>query len=175
MNPEQSFGWQNQLLQGDCQKLLPQLPDRCVDLIVTSPPYADQRKDTYGGVRPNEYVEWFLPIAAQLHRVLKTHRVGHPEHKGAGGEGKLTDSGRRRIDREWSQFAPLTTIAEFETKTGDFPEGIVIVITRDDIQEVARERLGRELATEELKRVERLLDWNQAVEHAIHEALDVRQ
>jgi|GEM_PF-2626402 DNA modification methylase len=48
----------NQILQGDCRELLPQLPDECVDLIVTSPPYADQRKHVYGGVHPDEYVEW---------------------------------------------------------------------------------------------------------------------
>ena len=63
--------WQDQILEGDCRELLPGLPDKCIDLIVTSPPYADQRKHTYGGVHPSQYVEWFLPIAAQLRRVLK--------------------------------------------------------------------------------------------------------
>lgn len=61
----------SQILRGDCRDLLPTLPDECVDLIVTSPPYADQRRDTYGGVHPDEYVEWFLPIGAELKRVLK--------------------------------------------------------------------------------------------------------
>jgi len=42
-----------------------------VDLIVTSPPYSDQRKTTYGGVHPDKYVEWFLPISDELKRVLK--------------------------------------------------------------------------------------------------------
>ena len=40
----------NTFHQGDCLEVLPTLPDACVDLIVTSPPYADSRKDTYGGV-----------------------------------------------------------------------------------------------------------------------------
>lgn len=31
--------------------------------VVTSPPYAEQRKDTYGGVPPDKYVEWWEPIA----------------------------------------------------------------------------------------------------------------
>jgi site-specific DNA-methyltransferase (adenine-specific)/site-specific DNA-methyltransferase (cytosine-N4-specific) len=61
----------SQLLKGDCRDILPTLPDECVDLIITSPPYADQRKQTYGGVNPDEYVDWFLPIAAELKRVLK--------------------------------------------------------------------------------------------------------
>src|SRR5512143_2274831 len=56
---------------GDCREILPSLPDSCIDLVVTSPPYADRRKSTYGGITPEEYVEWFLPIADQLFRVLK--------------------------------------------------------------------------------------------------------
>ncbi|MDR0415378.1 MAG: site-specific DNA-methyltransferase [Prevotellaceae bacterium] len=59
------------LYLGDSKEQLKQLPDNSVDLIVTSPPYADQRKSTYGGVHPDRYVAWFLPISAQLLRVLK--------------------------------------------------------------------------------------------------------
>ena len=47
------------------------LPDNSVDLIFTSPPYADQRKNTYRGIHPDKYVEWFLPISGELLRVLK--------------------------------------------------------------------------------------------------------
>jgi DNA modification methylase len=50
---------------------LKELPDNSVDLIFTSPPYADQRKSTYGGIQPNKYVDWFLPITDELLRVLK--------------------------------------------------------------------------------------------------------
>ena len=64
--------WQTQLFEGDCLDILPTLETSSVDLIVTSPPYADQRKDTYGGIHPDKYVEWFLPMAAELKRVLKT-------------------------------------------------------------------------------------------------------
>jgi site-specific DNA-methyltransferase (adenine-specific) len=42
-----------------------------VDLIVTSPPYAMQRKDTYGGVAVSEYVNWFLDISEGMGRCLK--------------------------------------------------------------------------------------------------------
>ncbi|NTW54374.1 MAG: site-specific DNA-methyltransferase [Chlorobaculum sp.] len=59
------------ILLGDCKKVLKTLPDDSVDLVFTSPPYADQRKKTYGGIHPDEYVEWFLPISAELKRVLK--------------------------------------------------------------------------------------------------------
>lgn len=59
------------LYLGDCLDVLPTLPNECVNLIVTSPPYADRRKNSYGGLHPDKYVEWFLPISAQLKRVLK--------------------------------------------------------------------------------------------------------
>ena len=63
--------WQDRLVLGDCLDVLRQLPDNTADLIVTSPPYADSRKNTYGGIHPDKYVEWFLPIADELRRVLK--------------------------------------------------------------------------------------------------------
>lgn len=59
------------LLHGDAASVLGEMENESVDLIVTSPPYADQRKHTYGGVAPDEYVGWFLPIAGELLRVLK--------------------------------------------------------------------------------------------------------
>lgn len=59
------------LYLGDSKEQLKLLRDDSVDLIVTSPPYADQRKNTYGGIRPDKYVGWFLPISEQLLRVLK--------------------------------------------------------------------------------------------------------
>ncbi len=56
---------------GDCKEELKIVPTDSVDLIFTSPPYADQRKKTYGGIHPDRYVQWFLPISEQLLRVLK--------------------------------------------------------------------------------------------------------
>ena len=61
----------NKIFHGDCEEVLQKLPDNCVDLIFTSPPYADQRQKTYGGVSPDHYVDWFLPKADQFMRVLK--------------------------------------------------------------------------------------------------------
>jgi len=51
--------------------VLKEFPDNFFDLIVTSPPYADSRTKTYGGVKPNKYVEWFLPRSEQFLRVIK--------------------------------------------------------------------------------------------------------
>jgi site-specific DNA-methyltransferase (adenine-specific) len=51
---------------------LKSLKDKSIDLCVTSPPYSDIRK-SYQGVAPKEYTQWFLPIATQILRVLKTN------------------------------------------------------------------------------------------------------
>jgi DNA modification methylase len=61
----------NKIIQGDCGEVLKNIPDNSVDLIFTSPPYADQRKEIYGGIKPDEYVFWFLPKTEQFLRVLK--------------------------------------------------------------------------------------------------------
>lgn len=61
----------HELHLGDCQRVLQSIPDNSVDLIFTSPPYADQRKSTYGGVAADEYVAWFLPRCKEMMRVLK--------------------------------------------------------------------------------------------------------
>ncbi|MFA6622195.1 MAG: site-specific DNA-methyltransferase [Candidatus Caldatribacteriota bacterium] len=60
-----------EIFNGDSKEELKKIKDNSVDLIVTSPPYADQRKSTYGGISHNKYVEWFLPISKHLLRVLK--------------------------------------------------------------------------------------------------------
>lgn len=61
----------NAVLEGDCEKVLFDIPDNTFDLIFTSPPYADQRVSTYGGIKPDDYVDWFLPKSEQFLRVLK--------------------------------------------------------------------------------------------------------
>jgi site-specific DNA-methyltransferase (cytosine-N4-specific) len=42
-----------------------------VDLIVTSPPFALQRKKEYGNVEAAKYVAWFLDFARVFHSILK--------------------------------------------------------------------------------------------------------
>jgi DNA modification methylase len=56
---------------GDCLNILKEFPDNFFDLIITSPPYADSRTKVYGGIRPDKYVEWFLPRSQEFLRVLK--------------------------------------------------------------------------------------------------------
>ena len=61
----------SKILLGNSKEVLKIIDDESIDLIVTSPPYADRRKQTYGGIKPEKYVEWFLEISEQLLRVLK--------------------------------------------------------------------------------------------------------
>ena len=56
---------------GDCESVLAEYSENFFDLIVTSPPYADSRAHTYGGIKPTDYVSWFLPKASQFLRILK--------------------------------------------------------------------------------------------------------
>ena len=59
------------LFLGDSIELLTSLPDDSVDFVITSPPYADNRKSTYQGVPMDQYVEWFTPYTAEILRLLK--------------------------------------------------------------------------------------------------------
>jgi len=49
---------ESQVVYGDCHKMIPTLPDRSVNLVLTSPPYAEQMKGRYWGVPEAQYPEW---------------------------------------------------------------------------------------------------------------------
>lgn len=61
----------NKIICGFAEDELKKLPDNSVDLIFTSPPYANRRKKVYGGISEEDYVNWFKPIAIEIKRVLK--------------------------------------------------------------------------------------------------------
>ncbi len=58
---------------GDCMELAKKLPDNSIDLVVTSPPYADTV--SYGHkvkvFNSEEYVNWFLELFKEAQRFLK--------------------------------------------------------------------------------------------------------
>jgi site-specific DNA-methyltransferase (adenine-specific)/site-specific DNA-methyltransferase (cytosine-N4-specific) len=58
---------------GDCFQLIKDLPDNSVDLVITSPPYADIVN--YGKnisiKKPKDYCDWILPLFNEIYRVLK--------------------------------------------------------------------------------------------------------
>ena len=59
------------ILLGDSLEIMKSLKSSSIGLIVTSPPYADRRKNTYGGVSKEKYIEWFTPFVEEMVRVLK--------------------------------------------------------------------------------------------------------
>jgi DNA modification methylase len=71
----------DKVILGDCEQVLREFPDDLVDLIFTSPPYTDQRKRTYGGARPDEYVDWFLPKGRAIPACPQADRNIHSEHQ----------------------------------------------------------------------------------------------
>jgi DNA modification methylase len=56
---------------GNSRELLARVPSETVDLVLTSPPYALHFKKEYGNAEKHQYVDWFLPFAREINRVLK--------------------------------------------------------------------------------------------------------
>ena len=69
--PPEAAPGAGRIIHADVLKGLAYIPDESIDLIVTSPPYADARRKQYGGHPPAEYVDWYLPIARELRRVCR--------------------------------------------------------------------------------------------------------
>ena len=63
----------NKIYLGDCIEEMKKIPDNSIDLIVTSPPYADTV--SYGHkvkvFNPEEYVNWFLELSKEMQKFLK--------------------------------------------------------------------------------------------------------
>ena len=47
---------------GDSLRLMADLPDGSVNLVITSPPFALQRQKEYGNFDQNEYVDWLMQL-----------------------------------------------------------------------------------------------------------------
>lgn len=56
---------------GDSLDFLRSLPEESVDLVVTSPPFPLLRQKEYGNPSAEEYLDWFVPYATEMRRVLK--------------------------------------------------------------------------------------------------------
>lgn len=64
-----SPAYRDRLFCGDASDVIRKYGIRA-NLIVTSPPFADARKKSYGGIHPDKYVEWFMPYANEFYNVL---------------------------------------------------------------------------------------------------------
>ena len=56
----------NSVTCGDCRCLISALPDYSIDVVVTSPPYCEQRNDHYPGVPEDEYPAFTLESMTQV-------------------------------------------------------------------------------------------------------------
>ena len=56
---------------GDSLELLNQLPDKSINLVLTSPPFALQREKEYGNKGQDEYIEWLAQFAEVVYQKLK--------------------------------------------------------------------------------------------------------
>ena len=82
---------------GDSLDFVDGLSDGSINLIMTSPPFALQRKKQYGNVDAEDYVAWFKDFARQFYRVL-------------------TDDGSLVIDLggSWVKGQPTRSLYHFE-------------------------------------------------------------
>jgi len=62
---------QGKMFCGDSLAFMKTLSDQSVDLVLTSPPYALHFKKEYGNVDQKEYIDWFIPYALEIRRIMK--------------------------------------------------------------------------------------------------------
>lgn len=82
---------------GDSMRLLKTLPSACVDLVMTSPPFALTRKKEYGNEPVERYLAWFTPFCLEIKRILKP-----------------TGSFVLDIGGSWIPGAPIRSVYHFE-------------------------------------------------------------
>lgn len=62
----------SKIIHGDCLAVMAGFPDRCVDLVVTDPPYLVNYQDRSGRSIANDQDDaWLAPAFKQMYRVLK--------------------------------------------------------------------------------------------------------
>ena len=63
----------NTIYHGNSLEGMKLIPNDSVDLVITSPPYADMKvyAGGFAGFHPDNYVEWFLPYVSEIARILK--------------------------------------------------------------------------------------------------------
>lgn len=64
------------MIHGDCLEIMKQMPDKCVDLVLTDPPYgmdyqSSWRTDKYDKIANDVILEWVKPFFSECHRVMK--------------------------------------------------------------------------------------------------------
>ncbi len=91
IEPAYTTSW-GRAYRADAIDVLHQLPSESVALVMTSPPFPLRRQKAYGNVPADQYVQWFLPFAEQIYRVLRQDGSFVFELGGAWNPGKGTRS-----------------------------------------------------------------------------------
>ncbi|MCS7160443.1 MAG: site-specific DNA-methyltransferase [Gemmatales bacterium] len=77
---------------GDSLELMKHLANEAVALVVTSPPFPLRRRKSYGNADPERYLDWFMPFAEEIWRVLAPDGSFVLEMSGAWNRGQPTRS-----------------------------------------------------------------------------------
>lgn len=70
----------NQIILGDCQKILPQIESKSIDFIFTDPPFginfqSNRRQEKYNHLINDNNLDWVFPVFKELFRVLKDNSI----------------------------------------------------------------------------------------------------
>jgi site-specific DNA-methyltransferase (adenine-specific) len=93
--------------EGDCIDVMRTLAPESIDAVITSPPYAMQRKATYGGVPEADYPAWTVAWMREVRRVLKPDGsavINISPHKIDGGLSDYVLRTRLALRSEWTEI-----------------------------------------------------------------------
>lgn len=116
---------------GDCTEVLKELKELelMFNAVITSPPYAEQRKDSYDSVSPDEYPEWYTFVSTDIMNVLRedgSYFFNIKEHVNKGARDlyvyetiiKLAKSYNYSDEYIWAKTNPFPTGAKTRLKDG---------------------------------------------------------
>ena len=68
--------FENKIINADCLDILKQLPDKCIDLVLTDPPYgmnfqSNHRKEKYEKIANDDNLLWLPEYVKEIARVKK--------------------------------------------------------------------------------------------------------
>ena len=71
---------ENKIINADCMDILKQLPDKCIDLVLTDPPYgmdyqSARRTDKYNKIDGDNDLKWLPSFLEELKRVSKENSI----------------------------------------------------------------------------------------------------
>jgi site-specific DNA-methyltransferase (adenine-specific) len=71
---------ENKIINADCMDILKQLPDKCIDLVLTDPPYgmdyqSGRREQKYEKIQDDNNLDWLPSFLKELKRVSKDDAI----------------------------------------------------------------------------------------------------